>query len=254
MFGFSRLLLAAALVALAPMAPAASAGPTEVNGPWVSLGDGPQFAPPLNYRPSPYPHTGVSLFVSETGSAETSQCTISWPVRDADGDDAYLTAGHCGETTSDELWIRDRSGHSIPLPPLTGRDRRYDRDGLMHDSALFYLPNGSSIDDPKIAPGVFLRGVMPVEEVRWLKRGIIMCMNGARSGLSCGQFERAYSDAFEWHGTAVHGDSGAPIFVVNGNGDALAVGMLTSGPTDTLNYGTFLEPVLISGKLRVNTN
>ncbi len=99
--------------------------------------------------------------------------------------------------------------------------------------------------------GVSIRGVMTVEQVRALPRGTTMCMNGARSGLSCGPFERAYDDAFEWHGSAVHGDSGAPLFVVNGDGDAMAVGMLASGPTNTLNYGTYLYPVLVRDKLRL---
>lgn len=232
---------------------AASAVPTDVRGPWVSLGDGPQYAPPLRYRPSPYPHTGVSVFASDTGADVSTQCTVSWPVRDGDGDYGFLTAGHCAEDGSEQLWIRDRSGRSIDLPPLTAVANGEDGRGIRHDSAIFYLPGGATLDDTMVAPGVNIRGALSVEEINWLPRGTIMCMNGARSGISCGPFERAYADVFEWHGSAVHGDSGAPLFVVNGNGDALAVGMLTGGPTDTLNYATYLMPVLQRDGLRLVT-
>lgn len=252
MIRITRTLVALSAALLAALPPAtASAAPDDVRGPWVALRSGPQYSPPLSFRPSPYPHTGVSVFASDTGADTSSQCTISWPVRDPDGDYAFLTAGHCVDDGGDQLWIRDRSGHSIDLPPLTAIEQGVDSKGIVHDSARFYLPGGASLDDAMVAPGVAIRGVLSVEEVKWLPRGTIMCMNGARSGISCGPFERGYLDAFEWHGSAVHGDSGAPIFVVNANGDAMAVGMLMSGPTDTLNYATYLMPVLERDRLRL---
>ncbi|BBY53937.1 S1 family peptidase [Mycolicibacillus koreensis] len=232
---------------------AATAAPADaaVSGPWVSIHDGPQYSPPLEYRPSAYPHTGASIFASASGSDERGQCTVSWPVQDAEGDEAFLTAGHCVDEGEDQLWIRTRDDETVALPRLWDREKYTDASGIYHDSARFYLPYGAPIDDPKVAPGVAIRGVMTVGEVSRLAPGTPMCMNGARSGLSCGPFARAYSDAFEWHGTAVHGDSGAPLFVVNADGDAMAVGMLSSGPTDTLNYATYLYPVLEDNDLKL---
>ncbi|MFZ2240430.1 MAG: hypothetical protein WAV90_13010, partial [Gordonia amarae] len=250
------LLTVAIALAIAGIAAPAARADTDVFGPWVSIHDGPQHSPPLGFRPAEYPHTGVSIFASETDSAEANQCTVSWPVRDADGDDAFLTAGHCAGAgqDKDQLWIRNREGAAVALPRLWDKKKFTDANGVFHDSARFYLPGAAPINDPSVAPGVSILGVMSVAEVQALPPGTQMCMNGARSGLSCGPFERAYVDAFEWHGTAVHGDSGAPLFVVNRRGEALAVGMLSSGPTDTLNYGTYLYPVLAGDGLRLITS
>ena len=75
-------------------------------------------------------------------------------------------------------------------------------------------------------------------------------MHGSRSGITCGPLIAAGSDELLWGGAAVKGDSGAPVFVVNADGDAMAVGTLAGGPAVDQNYATYLAPVLDRLKLR----
>lgn len=243
--------VAAALLAAGTFAVSAAAADASVHGPWVSLIDGAEHNPPLKYRPSPYPHTGVTIFSQKTGDASSHSCTVSWPIKDADGDYGFLTAGHCLNPGDDQLSLIDREDQDVPLPRLVGREVYTDSAGLAHDSSWFYLPNHARMDDAMVTPGAHIRGVMTVDEVKALPRGTPMCMVGARSGLSCGPFLGDHGATFEWGGIAVPGDSGGPIFVVNSSGDGLAVGMLKSGTTDTDNFGTYLYPVLARDDLRL---
>lgn len=247
-FGKVISLAAGVAVALCPTVAAAD----EVSGTWISMISAPQFNPPREFTPGAYPHTGVSVF-SDDGE-EARQCTVSWPVVDSDNDNGYLTAGHCQNGGNATLWMHadlTKKGRTIDLPPLQDRQQFTDDKGAAHDSSMFYLPGGAKISDDSIAPGVTLRGVFTVAQARRLPKGTPLCMHGARSGLTCGAVIRAGTDELEWGGQAVHGDSGAPVFAVNADGDAMAVGMLAHGPTDTENYVTYLYPVLTENGLRV---
>lgn len=244
--------LVAAVTATAAVCAPAVAAADEVTGPWVSIVDAPQYSPPRAFTPGAYPHTGTSIF--SDGGEEVSQCTVSWPVTDSGNDNAFLTAGHCQNGDDATLWMHAddaKDGRIIDLPRLQSRQQYTDDSGVTHDSAVFYLRDGAKISDDAIAPGVTLRGVFTVRQLQALPKGTPLCMHGARSGLTCGPMVRIGSDELEWGGLAVHGDSGAPVFAVNADGDAMAVGMLAHGPKDTENYVTFLYPVLKKNHLRV---
>ncbi|AMU78149.1 hypothetical protein BAB79_15205 [Mycobacteroides abscessus] len=148
----------------------------------------------------------------------------------------------------------DAEGASrLNLSPLQNAERGVDDAGRRYDAALFFLSPaqqeaayGTVIND-----GIRLRGVMSVPSAKALPAGTPVCMNGSRSGLTCGPLIAAGDDQLEWGGAAVQGDSGAPVFVVNSSGDAQAIGMLHGGPSDTDNFATYLAPVLERLKVRL---
>ena len=241
--------------AVASMATVAPAGADPLpGGPWVAIAGVHGASQPVEVTAADYPQPGITI-ASQVDETEAQNCTVSWPIVATTDDPGYLTAGHCMAAKSAPLWMYTAMNKSAreQLPPLQSYDRGYDRDGVYHDASVFFL-SASQQQGPygvEIAPGVRLRGVLGVDAVRSLPAGTPMCMNGARSGLTCGPLVRATSVQVRWGGSAVHGDSGAPVFVVDERGEAMAVGMLAYGPTDTDNYVTYLAPVLKRMGLRL---
>ena len=170
-------------------------------------------------------------------------------------DVGYLTAGHCDQDDGAPLWMyTDVNGeHRMSLLPLQNTERGTDADGHAYDAALFFLTPQQQARGfgTVVADGVRLRGVLSVEQVQTLPRGTPICMHGSRSGITCGPLIAAGSDELLWGGSAVKGDSGAPVFVVNADGEAMAIGTLAGGPAPDQNYATYLAPVLDRLKLRI---
>lgn len=240
-----------AVIWTSPIPPAAAESlPT---GPWVSLPDANNSGAAItDVTAGSFPRPGVT--VASQLDAEVAQlCTAAWPVASTENDVAFLTAGHCQTTAGAPLWMYTSSDKSTRklLMPLQDVDYAIDDDGIARDSAVFFLPRSSREYSAQLAPGVKLRGVLSVREVQELPPGTPLCMNGSRSGLTCGPLIRAGSSEIEWESLAVKGDSGAPVFVVDEQGQAMAVGMVSHGPTDTKNFVTYLRPVLSKYGLRV---
>lgn len=245
--------LAAALAAMCAVpAPQAEAEPLPA-GPWVSLPDANRSGEAVaDVTAGSFPRPGVTV-ASQLDAEAAQLCTAAWPVVSTQDDVAFLTAGHCQTTTGAPLWMYTSPDKSTRryLMPLQDVDYTTDSNGMARDSAVFFLPRFGREYSSRLAPGVQLRGVLSVREVQALAPGTPLCMNGSRSGLTCGPLVRADDHEIEWGGLAVKGDSGAPVFVVDDQGQAMAVGMLSHGPTDTKNFVTYLKPVLSKYQLRV---
>lgn len=240
----------AVTVVSALSAPTAAAAP--VAGPWVSIAGVYGSGEVSNFTAADQPQPGVSIM--QTGDFAITTCTASWAVVSARLDVGYLTAGHCDKNQGAPIWMyaNNAGTKKLSLSPLQNAERGVDGTGHGHDSALFFLPptqqaTGYGTD---VAEGVKLRGVMSVSQARQLPAGTPVCMNGSRSGLTCGPLIAARDTDLEWGGGAVEGDSGAPVFVVDRRGDAMAIGMLQRGPTQTDNFATYLAPVLSRLQLR----
>ncbi|SIM06214.1 trypsin domain-containing protein [Mycobacteroides abscessus subsp. abscessus] len=243
----------AGAICLSPVV-TANADPTPVADSWVSIAGIRGSRPPVAFTAATYPQPGVSL-VQQFEPTEISECTISWPVISTRSDVGYLTAGHCDRKEGAPLWMytdADGAGR-LNLSPLQNAERGVDSAGRKYDAALFFLSAAQqeAAYSTVISDGVRLRGVMSVPAVKSLPVGTPVCMNGSRSGLTCGPLIAATDDQLEWGGAAVQGDSGAPVFVVDSHGDAQAIGMLHGGPSDTDNFATYLAPVLERLKVRL---
>ncbi|WP_138233416.1 chymotrypsin family serine protease [Mycolicibacterium aubagnense] len=196
--------------------PSANAQPLP-TGPWVSIADARTARGLAEVTAAESPRPGVTI-VTQLDADTAQLCTASWAVYSATGDIGFLTAGHCQTQPGASLWMfTDKTlDKRLWLLPLQNRERGLDTDGVLHDSAVFFLSGDQRRRDSystKIAPGVKLAGVLDAAEVRALPVGTPLCMNGSRSGLTCGPLKRAGTDEIEWGGSAVKGDSGAPVWL-----------------------------------------
>lgn len=246
--------LLTAVVTAGSTAATAAADPYPV-GPWVAiatqLGDAQD---PAAFTAADQPQPGVSIMQARNDGASTV-CTAGWAVMSVNDDVGYLTAEHCDRSEGAPLWMyTDTGGETrLPLSPLQNGERGYDDAGRHHDSAVFFLTpeqQRTGSYSTEVARNVTLRGVLSVRQIQALPTGTPICMHGSRSGITCGPLVAAREDDLEWSGGAVEGDSGAPVFVVNADGDAMAVGMLRGGPTIDDNFATYLAPVLKRLSLR----
>lgn len=246
---------AAVAMLMTGTAPTAEAVPqaATVDGPWVAIADVHGDGHIADFTAAAAPAPGVSILQPAPDGTATL-CTTGWAVMSARHDVGYLTAGHCDQHDGAPLWMHTdaNSDHRMSLLPLQNSERGADADGRSYDAALFFLSaqQQSRGFGTAIADGVRLRGVLSVDQVQALPQGTPVCMHGSRSGVTCGPLLAAGSDELLWGAAAVKGDSGAPVFVVNADGDALAIGTLSGGPARERNHATYLAPVLDRLKLR----
>jgi hypothetical protein len=91
--------------------------------------------------------------------------------------------------------------------------------------------------------GLPVAGVMTRDGAMTLKRGTPICFDGATSGLVCSPLNGADIDTLMTDGVAKPGDSGAPVFVVDGDtGAATLLGSTTL--STTMTTVTYLDPAL----------
>lgn len=235
--------------------PTAVAAPIDAGavGPWVAIAGVYGTGHIADFTAASEPAPGVSI-LQPAPDGTASLCTAGWAVMSVRRDIGYLTAGHCDQDEGSPLWMyTDTHGQQrMSLLPLQNAERGADDGGRSYDAALFFLSpdQQSSGFGTDVADGVHLRGVLTVDQAQTLEPGTPICMHGSRSGITCGPLIAAGSDELLWGGAAVKGDSGAPVFVVNADGDAMAVGTLAGGPAVDQNYATYLAPVLDRLKLR----
>lgn len=187
---------------------------------------------------------GVSLLRGfDTGSIQA--CSIGPAVKSG-----FLTAGHCStrgdsqaprvagvtqyaETSADG--DKDLLGASTPV------------DGL--DIAVIETSNVSP-DATRIADTWPVAGVLTAAGVQKLVPvGGFVCFNGAVSGVRCGTRVADEGEQLVYSAPSEHGDSGAPVFVVNEGGRAALIGILNAGDdtgADRKSTAVYLETALMA--------
>lgn len=217
-----RAAAAAAVVALMSAAAPAAADPDTVGDP----------VPPST---AVTPGAGVGLY--DANSRGASACTLGFLATGADGRRYVLTAGHCDK------------GGSVVMPTPTG----FRRVGLF----------AHTIDEPgSDIAAIALADTAPPQDARVLSRRPVtgvtadvstddtLCFYGMRTGghPHCGRVtappnaeDGDYLVTFAV--AAVPGDSGSPVYRIEPDGNATAVGILDSA-TATKATATLLKPFL----------
>jgi len=218
-----RAAAAAAAIALLSAAPA-YADPDDVVAP----------VPPSE---AVTPGAGVGLY--DANGKGASACTLGYLATDKTGHRYVLTAGHCDK------------GGSVVMP--------YQAPDTFRRVGLFaHTIDDSSADISAIA----LAETAPPQDARVLSRrsvtGVIdavtdhdtLCFYGMRTGghPHCGRVTSpAAADdhdyLIQFAVGAVRGDSGSPVYRIEANGDATAVGILDSTTGDT-STATLIKPYL----------
>ena len=166
-------------------------------------------------------------------------CTLGAGIRAGDRT-GFVTAGHCGD---DGMAVRLDSRDGAPLGVLSDVDKSYDYDiGLQSDSAAVWTT--SPAPTAATVAGLPVAGVMTHSGAMALKSGTPICFDGATSGLVCSPLKSALLSSLVIDGVAVGGDSGSPVFVVDGNTGAATLLGIMSGSNADLTEVAYLDPAL----------
>ena len=172
-------------------------------------------------------------------AASGGSCTLGAGIRAGDRT-GFVTAGHCGNGDGDMVRLDSVTG--APLGVLSDADTSYDSVAeVLSDSAAVW----TNTPAPRAATvaGLPVAGVMTRDGAMTLKRGTPVCFDGATSGLVCSPLNGAGITSFAIDGVAKPGDSGAPVFVVDGDtGAATLLGIAKM--VKNMTTVTYLDPAL----------
>lgn len=176
----------------------------------------------------------------DVGTAESGgSCTLGAGIRAGDRS-GFVTAGHCDRYGD---MVRLDSSTGAPLGVLSDADKSYDSVAKV---ALDYAAVWTASPAPTAAmvAGLPVAGVMTREAASKLPSGTPICFDGATSGVTCSPLKLAGITSLLTDSVAVGGDSGSPVFVVDGNTGAATLLGIMSGSNADLTEVAYLDPAL----------
>jgi hypothetical protein len=208
---------------------------------------------PQNRRYDSSPFWGGAYAITTTGNDTRWHCTIGFPWT-YDGDDYYLTAGHCTGLNT-HVWMPSYGTTTIGL---VVKDSWNNSTGSVHidgqsystgDLALVKVYSAYAMSPLMYVggPDSYSRRDIGVVASRRPKIGDVYCSGGSTTGELCGwnvnrlRVDIKYSDgrvlrnAYETIKTgtcSAGGDSGGPVYTIRGNGEVAPRGILSGGGTN----------------------
>ncbi|WP_113964561.1 hypothetical protein [Mycobacterium shimoidei] len=183
------------------------------------------------------PLPGVEIIHAKGSDAgDTVPCTLGPAV--AAG---YLTAGHCAQDYSADQYLM---GSPTGDPRLLGTATPVVAGPV--DAAVIETSR-VSIGATRISGSWPVAGVLTAAGVQQLvPLGSYVCFDGAVSGVRCGARLADADEMIQFASGAKHGDSGSPVFLVNGDGRAALVGIVTTSDLSAVTSATYLETALMA--------
>ncbi|ORA27390.1 hypothetical protein BST13_30500 [Mycobacterium aquaticum] len=228
--------------------------PVWVTAPWTGKVNENKAGDQFGGTPVP----GITI-AQANGESSPSRCTLGAAVRTAEGAPAFITAGHCDERPGNQLWLypsADISGvDTVHLPKpytdVTDTDGKPDPDtGVVNDSALVPL-SGLNPAATVIASRYRIAGMLTATAAKELAPKTPICFDGAVSGVRCGVvtgdtggvlgFSREPGAPAPFISP---GDSGAPVFVLDSQGRAALVGLLSERVGEGIGWASYLDSAL----------
>ena len=167
-------------------------------------------------------------------------CTLGVGIRAGDRT-GFATAGHCGSGDGDMVRLDSVTG--APLGVLSDADTGYDSVAKV---ALDYAAVWTSAPSPRAATvaGLPVAGVLTREAAAKLPKGTPICFDGATGGVLCSPLMNADTINLITESAGGRGDSGAPVFVVDGDTGAATIIGLRSGGSAAIADVTYLDSTL----------
>ena len=248
----TRALLIAAVASAAVVTSACTSTVTGAAGPASDLGRAPA---PGTVAAAPLAAGAQNNWISiggETDPAHTDALAPGTLVRglDKDGDmascafgaklagNAITTAGHCGLVGTPRFLSGGLEVGSVQQSVDT-----VPGDGPVLDFAVVKL-NTPDTTSPVHIAGRPVAGVLNVAAADALRAGTPVCFSGAKSGINCGPLVSADSQGLEVDLSSADGDSGSPVFVVDGRSQTVTLVGLLSGRVDGSMGATYLDAAL----------
>ncbi|WP_237155711.1 S1 family peptidase [Mycobacteroides abscessus] len=199
---------------------AESAGPsTSVESNWLTIPAEQAAAAPKRIQ-----------LLQTAADGATARCTAGPAVAAAAAaaHRGYLAAGHCDEVPGSSLTA---GGEAVA--PYTGT-RRGDRGVTVAWGAT---------DATSTVAGHPVAGVLKQDVVQLLPQGTPVCMDSNVSGVRCGAVVENDATGIYLDLPAERGDSGAPLFLLDGQGRATLIG-LAEQRSAGYTFGAHLDPLL----------
>lgn len=203
-------------------------------------------APPL--PPSPAITPGAGLVVSNAADTDGDTCTAGWLVHDAAGKPLMLTAGHCDMGGKVAMkWTTTGAYETI------GSFEQSVHEGNVGDDADFgvvALNNGAIPGDVRVLDRRPVEGVTDA-----IKVGDVLCKYGLTTGRTCGAvLETPTASKVRFDAASAHGDSGGPVYLIEPDGDAVAVGITIRGADAGGTVAELVQPWLQKMQLTLDTS
>ena len=202
----------------------------------------PAAAAPLPATPAVTPGAAIGVYDSSGKAAGT--CTLGFLATGNDGTHYAFTAGHC-----------DHSGPVLTPYQAEGNFQRIGQPAVSVQESTW----------PDIA-AIKLDGTLPLDTrvlsrrpvtgvTSTLRDGDTLCYYGMRSGRQCGAafVSTMDADSVSFAATAGPGDSGAPVYRIEKDGSATAVGILKGGSDQLGASATLIQPFLTKWGLTLDT-
>ncbi|MEX3656991.1 hypothetical protein ABFW09_30325 [Mycolicibacterium fortuitum] len=183
------------------------------------------------------PLPGVEIIHAKGSDAgDTVPCTLGPAVTTG-----YLTAGHCAQDYSADQYLM---GTATGDPRLLGTATPVVAGQV--DAAVIETSR-VSVGATQISGSWPVAGVLTSAGVQQLvPLGSYVCFDGAVSGVRCGARLADADEMIQFASGAKHGDSGSPVFLVNGDGRAALVGIVTTSDLSAVTSATYLETALMA--------
>lgn len=184
------------------------------------------------------PKPGVKVLHDINSTGDMDMCTVGPAVSGG-----YLTAGHCAKAYPVQYVQTTPTGDPHFLGTASAPDGPVD--------AAVIRTGAGDADATRIAGTWPVAGVLTQAGVQKLvPAGSMICIDGAVTGVKCGERVPDQGGQLVYRVPSAHGDSGAPVFVVDPTTRRAAlIGILSEGDdigTDRKSTAVYLESALLA--------
>lgn len=189
---------------------------------------------------------GVGIWEHAAGVATDTGCTLGPAVAPdmAPANRGFLTAGHCDKPDRTQVLTFADAAHAAPQ--FVGVYTPAPVGGRPVDVTSLWLTPGTTA--PSGIAGHSVAGVLTKPALQAMVSGPAaapkVCIYGAVSGLKCGDLVDADGTEISTEISTRNGDSGSPLFMVNGNTDAVTLIGLVSSGSGSFTYAIYLDQAL----------
>ena len=248
----TRALLIAAVASAAVVTSACTSTVTGAAGPASDLGRAPA---PGTAAAAPLAAGAQNNWISIVGEADPALGDDLAPGTllrglDKDGDmascsvgnrlsnNAITTAGHCGLAGTPRLL-----GSGFEVGSVEQSVDKIPAEGPVLDFTVVKLTVPVS-NAPALIAGRPIAGVLTVKAADELRSGTPVCFVGAKSGINCGPLVSADAQGMTVDVASADGDSGSPVFLVDGRTQTVTLVGLLSGRVAGAMGATYLDAAL----------
>ncbi len=202
----------------------------------------PAAAAPITPNPAITPGAGVAIY--DSSKALAAGCTLGFLATGVDGRHYAFTAGHCAHDGNVVMPYQQQDNFQ-----RVGQFAQSVHEATWPDIAAIRLDGALPLDTRVLSR----RPVTGVTST--LRDGDTLCFYGMSSGRQCGEAFVATMDGVSvgFSAPAIPGDSGAPVYRIEKDGSATAVGILKGADDSFGASATLIAPFLARWGLTLDT-